>query len=187
MINALAYSQQLLDKLVNKFYDGNFVDGTIGNGYDIYRIVSNKHFKGHAYGFDIQEQALTNTKSKLENINTSKYTLINDSHENISNYFEENHTFHGAIFNLGYLPGGDHSITTRGESTLKAVEFISRHLIKGGQIILVVYSGHESGKIESQEVIDALSKYPQDDYQVLTYQFINQINHPPYVIVVEKL
>lgn len=186
MLNALAYSQQLLDKLINKYYDGNFIDGTTGNGNDIYRIVSNKHFKGHAYGFDIQEQAILNTNKKLENIDQNQFTLINDSHANINQYIDSTITIHGAIFNLGYLPGGDHSITTQGESTLKSVEFISNQLVKGGQIILVVYSGHESGKAESKQILNALSDYPQDDYQVLTYQFINQINHPPYVIILEK-
>ncbi|MBG9988451.1 class I SAM-dependent methyltransferase [Aerococcaceae bacterium DSM 111176] len=186
MLNALAYSQQLLDKLVNKYYDGNFIDGTTGNGNDIHRIVSNKHFKGHAYGFDIQEQAILNTQNKLEDIDSNRYTLINDSHANINKYIKSNVTIHGAIFNLGYLPGGDHSITTQGESTLKSVEFISNQLVKGGQIILVVYSGHDSGKVESDQILNALSEYSQDEFQVLTYQFINQINHPPYVIIIER-
>ena len=56
------------------------------------------------FGFDIQKEALDNTKSLLEESGIDNFKLILDSHENILNYVS---SFKGVVFNLGYLPKGD--------------------------------------------------------------------------------
>ena len=48
-------------------------------------------------------------------------------------------------FNLGYLPGGDKTITTVSETTQLALEATKKILIPGGLISLVVYVGHPGG------------------------------------------
>ena len=53
-----------------------------------------------------------------------------------------------AVFNLGYLPGGDKSITTNGHSTISAIEQLLELLKENGLIVLVVYHGHPEGKTE---------------------------------------
>ncbi len=186
LLNALHYSQHILNDLIKRFNQGIFIDGTIGNGHDIHRIVSHKDFKGHVYGFDIQAAAIEATRLKLASEDPAAYTLIQDSHAQIANYLSPTDSIHGAIFNLGYLPGGDHTITTQADQTLLAVQEIADRLVKGGQIILVVYTGHPSGQIESEQLLEQLRHLPQEDFQVLTYQFINQKNQPPYLIVIER-
>ena len=47
------------------------------------------------------------------------YTIINDSHANCKEYVHEK--INAGMFNLGWLPGSDRKVTTRRESTLKAV------------------------------------------------------------------
>ena len=50
----------------------------------------------------------------------------------------------------------------------------------------MVYSGHEGG-LEEKEAVDSLvSQLPQKEYNVLMYKFINQVNLPPYLYIVEK-
>ncbi|MBG9983106.1 class I SAM-dependent methyltransferase [Aerococcaceae bacterium DSM 111020] len=186
MLNALHYSHQLLNALIIKFKNGIFIDGTIGNGHDIHRIVSHDQFEGHVYGFDIQDAAMEATHLKLVDENPMNYTLVQDTHANLHNYLKKDEPIHGAIFNLGYLPGGDHQITTQADQTLTAIQAILERLEKEGQIILVVYSGHPSGKEESAQLLQQLSLIPQETFQVLTYQFINQKNSPPYLIVIER-
>jgi hypothetical protein len=46
---------------------------------------------------------------------------------------------------LGYLPGGDKTITTVSETTQLALEAAKKILIPGGLISLVVYVGHPGG------------------------------------------
>ena len=48
------------------------------------------------------------------------YTLIHDSHHNVKNYVKT--PIKAGKFNLGWLPGGDKSITTLRETTLPAIE-----------------------------------------------------------------
>lgn len=190
MKSALHYSHELLDNLIQRFSSDLFIDATLGNGNDLAFILKHPHFKGQILGFDIQTQAIDKTKQKLKDLHLDtkdNYQLIQDSHANLNQYISNETKIGGAIFNLGYLPGGNHDITTLFDSTIQAIETISTYLNKHGQIILVVYHGHEEGKVESEQLLNALSQWPQEKWQVLTYQFINQINRPPYLIVVEKI
>jgi glyoxylase-like metal-dependent hydrolase (beta-lactamase superfamily II) len=100
------------------------------------------------------------------------------------------HEAHGKVaavmFNLGYLPGEDHAVITRPESTIPALEAALALLKEGGVVTIVVYPGHEGGDQEASAVTEWCGRLPQDRYQVLQYQFINQKNRPPYVVAIEK-
>lgn len=187
MLKALHYSKELLRTLVSQFPNGTFIDATLGKGNDLISVLMHPEFNGKVIGFDIQTAAIQTTQERISTHSfEGDYLLIKDSHANLANYLEQNEQVNGAIFNLGYLPGGDHSITTTASSTIKAIEEIANRLIKKGQIIIVVYSGHTAGQIEKESLSQALSLWPQEDFQVLTYEFINQKNNPPMVLIVEK-
>ena len=189
MQSALHYSHSLLDQLIARFPDGYFIDATLGKGHDITYILSRPHFTGCCLGFDIQAQALAYSQDRLDQAGpfSGEYRLIQDSHANLGHYLEEDRKVHGAIFNLGYLPGGDHQITTHVESTYPALQTLSRQLVQGGQVIVVVYPGHPQGQKESDQLLKRLADWPQNRFQVLTYRFINQINQPPYLLVIERI
>ena len=55
-----------------------------------------------------------------------------------------------------------------------------------GIIILVIYPGHEEGKIERDAVINYLKNFDQNKAHILQYQFINQQNDPPFICAIEK-
>lgn len=186
MLRALHYSHTLLNQLILKFPKGNFIDATLGKGNDAHFILTHPNFEGHLYGFDIQPQAIEFSKTKLSSIPPSNYTLFEKSHSEIQTLLP-NIPLHGAIFNLGYLPGGDHAITTHVSSTISAIEQIAHQLVTSGQIILVVYSGHPEGQKEKEALFSTLSRWPQEQYQVLQYEFINQKNHPPMLLIIEKI
>ncbi|HJF17083.1 MAG TPA: class I SAM-dependent methyltransferase [Globicatella sulfidifaciens] len=187
MKNALHFSHQLLADLIQRFPNGTFIDATLGNGNDTHFIINQPHFKGHVYGFDIQKQAILNSVEKLQaHPKFNQVSLIEKSHDQIEKVVTEP-TIAGAIFNLGYLPGGDHEITTRFNSTIAAIKQIAEKLVKRGQILLVIYSGHPAGMIEKQKLFDTLSTWSQKEYQVLQYEFINQQNQPPMLLIIEKI
>ena len=91
-----------------------------------------------------------------------------------------------AMFNLGYLPRGDKSITTTPASTMLAIQKLFDRLADGGRIIIVVYHGHPGGKTERDVLMEQLSQWPQKEAQILKYQFINQKNDAPFLLCIEK-
>lgn len=56
----------------------------------------------------------------------------------------------------------------------------------GGLVILVIYHGHEAGKLEKEAILNYVSHLPQEKFSVLQYGFINQRNLPPFVVAIEK-
>ena len=91
------------------------------------------------------------------------------------------------LFNLGYLPGKDKSITTLVETTLSAIEQALRLLKESGVLIVVVYPGHAQGRDEQTTLDRWIRKLDTERYRSLRYQFENTAAPAPYVLAVEKL
>ncbi|KAB8131484.1 methyltransferase domain-containing protein [Gracilibacillus oryzae] len=181
----IPFSHQLLSEIIS---DGNTViDATCGNGNDTLFLSKLVGKQGKVYGFDIQEAAIENTTKRIEAESKENVTLIHDGHESMDKYIPADEKIAGAIFNLGYLPKGDHSIVTKPLSTIKAVESIMGRLKIGGRIVLVVYHGHQGGAEEKNQLLTYCNDLDQQYYQVLQYQFINQKNQPPFIVAVEKI
>lgn len=153
------------------------VDETLGNGGDCDFLSEN--FK-KVYAFDIQSQAIEQYKKRCKD----NVTLICDSHANVEEYINEEVDV--AIYNLGFLPGGDKSITTKAVSTLKSIEGTLKILKSGGFAIIAVYVGHNEGVHESEEVLKYASSLPKDKFGVMLHKVINRSEKAPYLLVVEK-
>lgn len=180
----IQYAQKLLQMSVS---EGDIaVDATAGNGHDTLFLANLVGDDGYVYAFDIQKEAVDATLHRLlDNALEHRAIVLNDGHENIANYVTK--PVAGAIFNLGYLPGSDHDIVTKPNTTIQALESLLKLLKVGGMIVLVVYHGHEGGKEERDEVIRFVSDLPQKNVHVLRYEFINQKNDPPFIIALEKV
>lgn len=164
------------------------VDATIGNGHDTLFLSNLVGSDGRVIGFDVQEDAIKATTERIQNSNfKNNVRLFHESHEHAGIRLEPYHgKVSAAIFNLGYLPGSDKSITTKGESTIASIKGIFEHLKIEGIIVLVIYHGHEAGKLEKEEIMNWITSLPQETAHVLQYQFLNQKNDPPYIIAIEK-
>lgn len=123
------------------------VDMTVGNGNDTLFLCG---LAKHVYGFDIQQLAIDNTQKKLKENNFDNYSLYLDSHENLSKYVTNK--VKAFIYNLGYLPKGDKTITTNYISTINSLKQALLLLDNNGVIVLVIYEGHDEGKIESIKI-----------------------------------
>lgn len=178
------YSHQILKKYIED--NDIVVDATVGNGNDTLFLAKLVGENGKIYGFDIQKKAIKNTRKKLiENNYMGRVNLIEDGHENIKEY-TENEKISAILFNLGYLPGSDKKIITRPKTTIKAIENGLELLVDGGLIVIVIYPGHEGGKIEKDEIIEYSSDLDRKKYNVLHYYYLNQQNKPPEVLVIRK-
>ncbi len=162
------------------------VDATMGNGYDTVFLAELAGDAGKVYAFDVQECALENTRKKLEQKGLAyRCVLIRDGHENMHQYINE--PLKLVLFNLGYLPGGDHNLCTRGETTVQAVRIALNKLAVHGLVILVIYHGGDSGFSERDYLLNELPKFDNRLYAVMMTEFINLPNNPPILVCIEKL
>ena len=176
--NAQQFSHEMI--LSVNLEDGIFFDATAGNGHDTLFMAQHIENKSKILAFDIQEQAILQTRQLLQNNDLEeKVTCILDSHAQISNYLGDQDLVRLAIFNLGYLPGSDKKIITTPSSTIDAIQILLNRLEKNGKIIIVSYYGHNGGLEEKDSVEELIALLPQKEWSVLKYQFINQINCPP--------
>ncbi len=179
----LPFAKILLSQAINE--GDSAVDATVGNGLDTVFLANLVGETGHVFGFDIQKEAVEQTKKKLQEQQLlERTTLIHGSHATISEHCHEK--IAGAIFNLGYLPNGDKSIVTKPASTISAIEQLFSLLKPEGIIVLVIYHGHPEGIIERDELIRYTETIDQNLAYVLRYQFVNQVNSPPFIIAIEK-
>ena len=156
------------------------VDATMGNGHDTLFLAK---LAKQVYAFDIQEQALEKTSQRIQEAGLTNVDLILQGHETVDQFVTE---VKAAIFNLGYLPSADKSIITQPQTTLEALEKLCQMLVKGGRIAIMIYYGHEGGDIERDAVLDFVSQLPQQEYTATIYRTLNQINNPPFLVMIEK-
>lgn len=160
------------------------VDATCGNGLDTLFLSKEVGEKGKVFAFDIQSQAIENTRCLLAENNCLENTrLILDSHENLNKYISCK--IRGGIFNLGYLPMGDMEIITKEESTIKSLKEILGVLDENGIIVIVSYYGHEGGENEFVAVKSFLKSLPKK-YLVTEINFVNRANNPPVIFAIEN-
>jgi 16S rRNA C1402 N4-methylase RsmH len=143
------------------------IDATIGNGHDTLFLARQVGEKGLIYGFDVQQQAIDSTQTRLNNDLDFKNTLLfNTSHENLNEFIPKQH--HGKIktvmFNLGYLPGNDKSIITQAKSTLLALNQALELLATNGDITIMAYPGHSGGDEETKQIKQWCSQLNLDKY-----------------------
>ena len=157
------------------------VDATMGNGHGTLFLAK---LAKQVFAFDIQEQALEKTRQRIQEAGFTNVELILQGHETVDQYVSD---VKAAIFNLGYLPSADKSIITQPQTTIEALDKLCQMLVKGGRIAIMIYYGHEGGDIERDAVMDYVSQLPQQEYTATIYRTLNQINNPPFLVMIEKL
>lgn len=167
----------------NYVFDGDVVvDATVGNGYDTKKLSEAVGTAGKVIGFDIQKDALDNARKLLKD--KSNVELIYDSHTEIDGYIKEK--IKCAVFNLGYLPGGDHRISTQSETTITAIEKCLKILDDKGFIALTIYHGGDTGFTEKEKVLSYLEGLNCRVYGVMTFYYHNRPKNPPIFTIIEK-
>lgn len=184
--SALSFSHTLLSNAVKP--GDRVIDATMGNGHDTLFLAQLVGDSGHVDAFDIQKQALTSTNGLLEKNQIAKntYTLHQASHDTIAKTVPASEPISAAIFNLGYLPGGDKTVITHKDSSLNAIKQCLDLLSPHGLVIVVLYYGHEGGVEEKNAILQFASQLDQHQFNVMTYQFINQVQAPPICLAFEK-
>ncbi len=148
------------------------IDATVGNGHDTLFLASLVGGDGRVYGFDVQTAAIDVTRHRLAsyaaiptNPPLAEVTLIARSHAQMQAHVPTKWHGHVAaiMFNLGYLPGRDHALTTRWPSTLAAIDAGRRLLAPGGVISVLSYPGHPAGRHELDGILALIERAADPD------------------------
>jgi len=162
------------------------IDATAGTGKDTVFLAKLVGEKGRVISMDIQEMAIEQTKKRLLKERLSdRAEVVLDSHAHMDKYAQKD-SVSLIMFNLGYLPGGDHSLSTKADTTIEALEKGLNLLHEGGMISLLIYSGGDSGFEEKKQVLAWLRELPYDKYTVLVEAFYNKPNSPPLPVYILK-
>ena len=135
---------------------GIAVDATSGNGHDTLFLAQQIGISGHVFAFDLQKEALDSARRHVASAgHFPTITWIQDGHENMVEHIPEHiqGTVDTVVFNLGYHPGGDKSITTRTDSTLLALDASLQVLKPGGMLSVVTYP-HPEGVHEEKAIVE---------------------------------
>ena len=159
------------------------IDATCGRGRDTLLLSELVGEFGKVYAFDIQEEAIRSTRVLLSENDRQNVTLLLESHENMAKYVE---TCDAVVFNFGFLPGGDHTIFSHSETSIKALDAALSILREDGFISLCIYYGGDTGFEERDGILAYLKTLDQKKYTVMLQSFYNRKNCPPLFAIIEK-
>lgn len=159
------------------------VDATMGNGNDTLFLSRFVGEAGKVYAFDIQGLAIEATRIRLNEAKVTNVELIHSSHANMSTFVKKADLI---MFNLGYLPKGDHDIITVDATTCIAIQESLKLLTVGGLLTIISYYGHPGGKAEKEGVKRLLKGLDHGSFDVLEICAFNRVNNPPIMYLVRK-
>ncbi|MBQ3466318.1 MAG: class I SAM-dependent methyltransferase [Firmicutes bacterium] len=188
------------------------VDATSGNGKDTLALAAMN--PAQLYAFDAQEAAVQETIRLLEEngygdrlADSGKGIPADDgltgcriivrqlAHENLCEFFrneagaeaqETARPLTAVVFNLGYLPGGDKHITTKTETTIKAVRDAMELICSDGLVCITMYSGHPEGRKEKAALLEFAEELDAAKWHCAYISMPNQKNDPPEILLITR-
>ena len=138
------------------------IDATCGNGKDTAFLASLVP-QGQLVSIDIQETALIKARS----LAPPNVTFLHQSHTDLPSIKD----LKLVVYNLGYLPGGDKTITTMTESTLQSLAKAAELVVVGGGLSITCYPGHPEGAIEEKAVERWVNQLNFEKWHVFYHQW----------------
>ena len=174
------------EMIENALYSGaKVVDATMGNGYDTLWLCELVGESGKVYAFDVQQEAVDRTAERLENASMrDRACLFCVGHERMGEVITE--PVDAVLFNLGWLPGAEHGVTTQTTTTLKAAEAALELLREEAIMTICIYPGHEEGTREKRALLEWASKLDDKRYDAMLKAYVNQPNDPPQMLAIRK-
>ncbi len=175
-------------KLAKKYWQEHLlpgdiaIDATCGNGHDT--LFLTHLLPSLVFTYDIQKEALDNTRKLIDS------ALSKEQADRVI-FCEKSHALieetpcpkppRLIVYNLGYLPGGDKTVTTQTETTLTSLSQSINLLASDGALSIMCYPGHEEGLREEAAVIEFLSTLPPKDWQICLHRYINRPKSPSLI------
>lgn len=164
---------------------GDFViDATAGNGHDTVFLAKAVGETGRVLAIDIQARAIESTAARLESEGLrDRVKLHLGCHAELAEIAGGGKPS-AIIFNLGYLPGGDHGLVTRTENTVKAISAAADILRPGGALAVICYPGHPGGGEEAAAAEGFIASLPR--HRIARYGMISTEKPAPFLLLSRK-
>ncbi|NGX28451.1 MAG: hypothetical protein K940chlam1_00630 [Candidatus Anoxychlamydiales bacterium] len=166
------------------------IDATVGRGHDsnfLAPLLLGKDL-GELFCIDIQEKAITTSKNLLDKELRKELfkniTFILDSHEDFKKNIDIKVNL--IVYNLGYLPRGDKTVTTKVKSTLLSLESAFKILADKGAISIMCYPGHTEGQKEEIAILDYLRNIDNKKFNICYHKWINKEKAPSLIWIEKK-
>jgi hypothetical protein len=145
------------------------VDATLGNGHDALFLTHCVGATGKVIGFDIQAVALVASTKLMEDHGIARacYEWHQVSHALMTECIQ--YPVKAVMFNLGYLPGADHTLITVVDQTIAGLQAATKIVKDDGIITVVCYPGHLGGEEEMMAVREWACSLG-DDWHVVHYE-----------------
>lgn len=166
------------------------IDATCGNGHDtliLAKLALTEH-SGIVYAMDLQEIAISQTKHNLQqhlpNILFQRIQFYHGCHSN----FPINLAAQSAkliVYNLGYLPGSDKTVTTCTHTTIQSISHALNFLCKDGLLSITCYPGHLEGKKEEEALIKFASSLDKITWNVHHHRW--GAPHSPSLLLIQRI
>jgi predicted methyltransferase len=160
------------------------VDATAGNGYDTVFLAEAVGASGKVVAMDLQSEAIQATRDRLLDKGMEERVELHQvSHVELGKLISPEKAS-AIVFNLGYLPGSDHSVITERDSTLVALGESVLALKPGGVLAVVCYPGHEGGHTEAEAVENFLRDL--GSFRLAKYQMLFTKSAAPFLLIASK-
>lgn len=158
------------------------IDATAGNGHDTVFLAECVAEHGRVIAFDIQPEAIRSTAERLTSLALrDRVTLHQVCHTRMEEFADAG-TASVIMFNLGYLPGQDHTLTTTAGETIRALEAATRMLAPGGILSILCYPGHPEGAREAERVENWITPLSESGWRIAKYAMIGTKKPAPFLV-----
>ena len=158
------------------------IDATAGNGHDTLFLAECVGPAGRVLAFDVQPDAIKAARARVTAAGCDERVAFHQtSHARLAGFAAAD-SVAAIMFNLGYLPGGDHGLTTHWPETRAALEAAAQCLKPGGVLSVVCYPGHSAGAEEAPGVESWLECQANLGWRVAKYGLLGTLQPAPFLI-----
>jgi len=181
--SARFWAKELIENAV--FPGACVIDATMGNGYDTAWLCELVGERGKVFAFDVQQEAVDRTRERLEQAGLAQQAeLFCMGHEHMAEVIHQQAD--AIVFNLGWLPGAEHGVTTQTSTTLQAVNAALDLLKEEAVMTICIYPGHEEGTREKNALFEWAGGLDDRRYDAMLKCYVNQPNDPPQMLAIRK-
>ena len=159
------------------------IDATAGNGHDTVFLAECIGETGRVLAYDLQAAAIAAASARVAAAGFAERVHFHQvSHAAMADHAPVGSTA-AVMFNLGYLPGTDHQVTTETAETIAALDAATTVLKPGGVISVVCYPGHEAGVGQSSAVETWMTSRTAQGWRVAKYMMLGTLRPAPFLLV----
>ena len=150
------------------------IDATCGNGHDAAFLATLD--PGQLICMDVQKEAIEATQSQAP-----RAQCILGCHHRLP----ECPNLKLIVYNLGYLPRGDKSITTQLETSRQSIRQALDMVLVGGMVSITFYPGHKEGLRELETLLPELMQLDSKSFSLSHHKWPTRHRSPELVIILK--